>query len=296
MSLISIFGIMVIIFLAQFLPNNLALDFNRPLHPDILNQQNIYNNNFSKNLFYENIKSFFSLNWGYSLYYQDFQVIFLIKEAIKKSSIIIIISFSMFLILSTFVQFIYHLKLNYFWKMIFNEISLVLISLPTLLISPLLIYIFIFKLNLFPLLLDESLYSYILPSFCLILRPSAQFFRQFNKNLEENKTSQFVTYAKAKGLSKNEIFFKYRLYPQLGILIVLCGQVLLSLITGNFFVEYLFSIPGLGQLFVISLENKDIPVIVSLSFVFIVLVMLIRIFQNILISQVNPIWRINENT
>ena len=68
----------------------------------------------------------------------------------------------------------------------------------------------------------------------------------------------YMTFARARGLSSWRILFVYSLRNALIPVVTISGVMLSSLIVGALFVENAFSIPGIGQLLVQSAQTKDI--------------------------------------
>jgi oligopeptide transport system permease protein len=148
---------------------------------------------------------------------------------------------------------------------LFNVIA---ISLPSLFLGPVLIYIFGFYLNLLPTAFLTSPWHYILPAVTLSLRPWAQLNLLIGNSLKETLQRDFIRTAKAKGLSRWQILVNHAYKNSLMPVISMSGPMIVSLISGSFLVEVLFSIPGLGQQFVESLNLRDYPVVMGLVLVY----------------------------
>ena len=72
-------------------------------------------------------------------------------------------------------------------------------------------------------------------------------------------------FLKAKGLKESAILMRHMWRPALTQLLTYLGQLLVYLVTGCFVVESIFTIPGLGREFVMSINNRDYTVIMGLT-------------------------------
>lgn len=143
-------------------------------------------------------------------------------------------------------------------------VNLIAVALPSLFLGPVLIYVFGFYLNLLPTAFLLSPQHYILPALTLSLRPWAQMNLLLGNSLRETLQSDFIRTAKAKGLSHLQILVRHAYKNSLLPVLAMSGPLIVGLISGSFLVEVLFSIPGLGQQFVESLNLRDYPVVMGL--------------------------------
>jgi peptide/nickel transport system permease protein len=73
----------------------------------------------------------------------------------------------------------------------------------------------------------------------------------------------FITTARAKGLSENKVIFKHALRNSLIPIVTLLAALLPSLIGGSIIIESIFSIPGMGKLMWEAILARDYPVIMA---------------------------------
>jgi oligopeptide transport system permease protein len=147
-------------------------------------------------------------------------------------------------------------------------LNILAISLPSLFLGPVLIYFFGFYLDLLPTAFLTSPAHYILPVITLSLRPWAQMNLLLANSLQETLQQDFIRTAKAKGLSRVQILVNHAFKNSLMPVLSMSGPLIVGLISGSFLVEILFSIPGLGQQFVESLNLRDYPVMMGLVLVY----------------------------
>lgn len=173
-------------------------------------------------------------------------------------------------------------------KKIIMQSTMVLISLPTLFIAPVLIYVFVFRFNLLPAGELNQWQSYILPILVLMVRPTIHLFRLMRSHLIDLYDQPFITVAKAKGLSQFQLFTRH-LIPHLLIpIIAYSPQMIISIVSGSFVVETLFAIPGAGFYLIKSMEGRDYPVILSYVFLWGSILLLLSRIAELVIHFLDP--------
>jgi peptide/nickel transport system permease protein len=161
-----------------------------------------------------------------------------------------------------------------------TAVSSVFLSVPAFIAGPVLIYFFALHLGWFPVAgwsevgdegLAANLQGAILPAVAIALTEIASFHRLLRTDLVGTLREDFVQAARAKGMSPSYVMVRHALRPSSFSLITLVGINLGRLIGGTVIVESLFSLPGLGQLAVLSIISRDV-VMVQGTVVFIAVV------------------------
>ena len=98
----------------------------------------------------------------------------------------------------------------------------------------------------------------IMPLFCLALGGIATTTRQTRSSMLEVIRQDYVRTARSKGLSRKKVIFLHALKNALIPVITILGMRLGSMLAGSMFVESVFNIPGMGSLFVIAIQSRDI--------------------------------------
>lgn len=140
---------------------------------------------------------------------------------------------------------------------IFYGLSLIVISAPSILLAPLVILIFSVYLGWIPAAFLSSVGHYFMPALILALRPAVYLSRSVIVIMEDEINKDYVRTAKAKGLSENLIIFRHVLKNSLAPIFGLLAPLCVGILSGSAFIEILFAIPGLGHLFVNSLQERD---------------------------------------
>ena len=182
--------------------------------------------------------------------------------------------------------------------------SLIGVSLPTFLIGIGLIYVFAVELKWLPsfgrgsvvdlgwwrtgLLTESGLRSLILPAITLSLFQLTLIMRLVRAEMLEVLRTDYIRFARARGLSKRAINFGHALRNTLVPVITITGLQLGSVIAFAIITETVFQWPGVGSLFVNSVAVVDVPVMAAyLVFVALVFVV-INLIVDILYFIVDP--------
>ena len=128
----------------------------------------------------------------------------------------------------------------------------------------------------------------IMPLFCLALGGIATTTRQTRSSMLEVIRQDYVRTARSKGLSRKKVIFLHALKNALIPVITILGMRLGSMLAGSMFVESVFNIPGMGSLFVIAIQSRDIPVVQACVLVTALVSCIINLLTDILYAVVDP--------
>ncbi len=104
----------------------------------------------------------------------------------------------------------------------------------------------------------------------------------------EVKNEQYIEFAKAKGVSGRRLVWKHVLRNALVPLVPIITTEAFLLIGGSVLVEKVFGINGMGSLFLEAAINGDIPMLGSLMYIFILLLVGINFLQDVLYTVIDP--------
>lgn len=136
------------------------------------------------------------------------------------------------------------------------------ISMPGFWIGLIFLYIFSSKLHLVPAVsVRGSFNELILPSMTLAFAMTAKYTRQVRTAFLEELNKDYVTGARARGLSESAILWKHVFPKALLPLVTLLGISLGSLLGGTAIVEVIFGYQGMGNLAVSAIKAMDYPLI-----------------------------------
>ena len=187
-------------------------------------------------------------------------------------------------------------------------LSLIGVSLPTFLIGILLIYLFSVELGWLPsfgrgdvvqigwwstgLLTATGLKAIILPAITLGLYQMTLIMRLVRSEMTEILSSDYIRFARARGLSERTINFRHALKNTLIPVITITGLQFGSIIAFAIITETVFQWPGVGLLFIDSVQFVDIPVMASYLMFVSVMFVFINLIVDILYVIIDPRLRI----
>ena len=142
-------------------------------------------------------------------------------------------------------------------------------------------------LSTWSILLRTGLH-YVLPVICLSYAGIAGLSRFARTSMLEVIRKDYIRTARAKGLPEHIVILKHALRNAVIILITLFAGLIPGLIAGSIIIEYVFSIPGMGDLSMLALSSRDLPLLMAL-FCFAGVLTLIGIFvADIMYVLVDP--------
>jgi peptide/nickel transport system permease protein len=179
-----------------------------------------------------------------------------------------------------------------------------LYSLPVVVAAVFLQYWFAFELHWLPIYgmrtteIYEGLSTYarmkdilwhgVLPIVCETYGVLAYYTRFVHTNLEEVVRQDYVRTAKAKGVGPVAVLVLHAFRNTLIPLVTMLGLTLPALLSGSIIVERIFAWPGMGQLFMNSITERDYPVIMGLMLIFSLLTLAGQLLADILYALVDP--------
>ena len=164
---------------------------------------------------------------------------------------------------------------------------------PIFFFSAVFILFFGIKLKIFPVAgygetAWEHIVSLIMPGFALALGIVPVLVRSLRIALSDALNSEYVNFAKSKGLSHRSIWLNYALrnasISGLSILSIQVG----SLVGGSLVVENVFAIPGMGTFLMKGILNRDFPVVQAAVLIVAVTFVLVNIVTDLLYGLLDP--------
>lgn len=137
------------------------------------------------------------------------------------------------------------------------------ISLPGFLIGLLLLYFLAFRLGLFPISGSGSWRHLVLPTLAGAIPTAVSYAFILRTNLLSMLGDDYARTAKAKGLTSRRVMAKHILPNAILPVVTIASIDMASLLTGIVLIEQVFSYPGIGELTLRAVQNKDIPVVMA---------------------------------
>ena len=137
-----------------------------------------------------------------------------------------------------------------------------------------------------------SLSHLILPSIAMGLQGAAMICRLVRASMLEVLSSHFVRTARAKGVKERRVVWRHALSNALLPVVTMIGLQFGNLLSGAVLVEGIFGWPGLGQLTVGAISQRDFPLVQGVALSFAVLVGLINLLTDLAYAYIDPRIRI----
>ncbi len=168
-------------------------------------------------------------------------------------------------------------------------LSLTGLSIPVLIVAPLLVLVFAIALGWLPAGWSGSASTrYVLPVVALALPQLAYIARLTRGSLIDVLGSDFIRTARAQGLSRNAILYRHALKPAMLPLLSYLGPALAGVLAGSVIVEQVFGIPGMGQLFVNGSGNRDYTLVLGIVIFYATLVIAFNLVVDVVYGLIDP--------
>jgi len=166
--------------------------------------------------------------------------------------------------------------------------AILAVCIPALVVAPVLILVFAIHWDWFPPALWGTPWHAVLPMIALGLFYSGKVARLMREGLLNTVQSEFITTARAKGLSEGAIIWKHAFRLAALPVVSYSGPLLADLLTGSFVVEAAFQIPGIGVFMVNSMLSRDQPTTVGLVILYAVLLLVLNLIVDLSYSLLDP--------
>ena len=188
--------------------------------------------------------------------------------------------------------------------------SLIGVSLPTFLIGVLLIWVFAVELQWLPsfgrgetvdlgswrtgLLTESGRASLVLPAITLGLYQMTLIMRLVRAEMLEVLRTDYIKFARARGLSNRAVHFGHALKNTMVPVITITGLQLGSIIAFSIITETVFQWPGVGALFINSVQFVDVPVMAAYLMLIALIFVVINLIVDLLYYVVDPRLRVDR--
>lgn len=176
-----------------------------------------------------------------------------------------------------------------------NALALTAISFPEFFVAYILI-LWLAQSGIFPSMVRISgatttldlLYMAFLPALTLTLVVTAHMMRMTRAAIINLLASPYIEMARLKGMSPMRVVLRHAVPNALAPIINVVALNLAYLITGVVVVEVVFVYPGLGQLMIDAVTNRDIPVVQAIALIFASAYVLLNLLADVLSTITNP--------
>jgi oligopeptide transport system permease protein len=182
------------------------------------------------------------------------------------------------------------LKHNSFFDYLSGFVAVFGISTPSYVTVSLLVLILANTLHLVPTGGWDGIWSTkaLIPAIALALYPAAVLARYMRSSMLEVLSADYIRTARAKGMSSWTVIVSHALRNALLPVLTVAGIVLADVITGSFFVETVYQVPGIGRYFVDSITKHDYPVILGTVLLYGAVVAVMNLVVDLLYPMLDP--------
>lgn len=181
-------------------------------------------------------------------------------------------------------------------------LSLVGVAIPSFFFGLLMIYVFSLLLGIFPsggminiragftgfAYYSDVLHHLFLPAIVLALGNIASVSRFTRSNMLDVLKEDYIRTAKAKGLKHKVVVYKHALRNALIPVVTIFGLSIPFLFSGAYITESIFNWPGMGQLGIRAIQDREYGIIMALNLITATLVLVCNLLSDILYAVVDP--------
>lgn len=161
-------------------------------------------------------------------------------------------------------------------------------TIPSFVIGIFFIYIFGVWFHVFPFVGWSTPAHWVLPTVILALGPMAFLTRITRASMLEAIRQDYVRTARAKGLREQVVIVSHVMKNAMIPVATIIGPATAGLITGSIIIEQLFTIPGMGRLFLTSIIARDYPVIMATYLLYAFLIAVANLSVDLVYGMLDP--------
>ena len=162
------------------------------------------------------------------------------------------------------------------------------LGLPQFWVGLLLIQLFAVSLGLLPPGGNNGAASLVLPTLTLALPRAAILSRFVRVGMASALQTDYVRTARAKGLPQSTVFFKHALRNGSLAVLTVAGLQFSQLLAGTIVVEQVFGLPGVGQLLLAGVFQRDLPLVQAATMVVVLLILLFDLAFDLCLGLLDP--------
>jgi peptide/nickel transport system permease protein len=132
------------------------------------------------------------------------------------------------------------------------------------------------------------LHSMFLPSLTVAVAIAPILIRSLRASLLEVLESEYIATARSKGLPERRVLVRHALRNAVISTVTVLGVNIGYLVGGTLLIEQVYGIPGIGQLMINSINQRDFPVVQAVTFAFAVMVVLVYLVTDVVHALLDP--------
>jgi len=180
------------------------------------------------------------------------------------------------------------LKKNSIWDYFSISTALLGVSVPAIVLGPLMQYVIAVELNWLPTTGWGRFEQVIMPAFALGFAQSALLARLTRASLLQVLNEDYIRTARAKGLRGRQVVVVHAMKNAMIPVVTIIGPLFASLITGTFVTEKVFGIPGLGNYYIVSINQRDYATIMGTTLLFAFFIVIANFIVDLTYAWLDP--------
>lgn len=187
-------------------------------------------------------------------------------------------------------------KKNKWQDNLISVVVMLFISVPSYVYAFILQYFLGFKLNWFPLVINAGtnytslamIRSMVLPILAMSFGTMAGFMRFTRAELTETLTSEYMLLARAKGLTRRQATIRHALRNAFVPILPMVLSEIIAILGGSLVIEKIFAIPGIGAVYVSSINLRDYSVFLAVSMFYTIIGLAATIVTDLSYGFIDP--------
>jgi peptide/nickel transport system permease protein len=176
---------------------------------------------------------------------------------------------------------------------VISTMNLIVLALPQFFVGTILLFVLSLKLKWFPMgnwgtTMTAHMRALVLPGITGALTTSALMIRNLRNNVIDVIESDYVDFARSKGLTERKIKSRHVLRNAMVSTVTLLALRVVNMLGNSIVIETVFSLPGLGKLLVDSIFSRDYAVVQTTILLIAFMVLLVNLLTDIAYSFLDP--------
>ena len=227
-------------------------------------------------------------DFGPSLKYRNHTVTDVIVQALPVSMLLGALAFGFAMGIGVPVGYYTAVKRGRWEDYSGSFFAILMVCVPGFVVAPVLIMILAIQWRWLPVAMWASPLHVILPVTALGLYFSGRIARLMREGMLNTMQSEFITAARAKGLSEHTLLLKHAFRLAVLPVVSYSGPLLADLLTGSFVIETIFQIPGIGVFIVNGSLNRDYTMVVGLVVLYAALLVVLNLMVDFAYTLLDP--------
>ena len=171
--------------------------------------------------------------------------------------------------------------------------AIVGISIPNFVFATLFQRFFGVTLHVLPVFGYKGALYLVLPIIAAAMQNIAFYARMLRSSMLDVMNQDYIMTAKSKGLTRKSVIFRHTLRNSLLPLVTSFGPMIAGVLTGNFVIEKIFGIPGIGNAMIMAIQGSDYMMIMGLTIMFSFITVVMYFIVDVLYGVIDPRIRIS---